>query len=57
MTTQGTPFLTNWGEAGTWYEGQDDRGIMVEIGTVQRGLNEMVIHAMPLESRHKSEKE
>jgi hypothetical protein len=49
------PFTTNWGEAGTWYEGTDDRGIRLEVGTVQRGADEMVIHAMPSGYRYSKE--
>ncbi|MDR1119219.1 MAG: hypothetical protein LBL01_08010 [Bifidobacteriaceae bacterium] len=52
MTAEGTPFTTNWGEAGTWYEGTDDRGVALEVGAVWRGSNEMVVHAMPLGHRH-----
>ena len=52
MTNDGIPFPTNWGEVGLWYEGVDDRGIALEVGTVQRGADEMVIHSMPLDHRH-----
>ncbi|MCL1837742.1 MAG: hypothetical protein FWG47_00280 [Propionibacteriaceae bacterium] len=54
MTTTGTPFTTNWGEEGLWYEGTDDTGVDIEVGTVQRGRDEMVFHAMPLNYRHKN---
>jgi hypothetical protein len=52
MTVNGKPFTTTWGETGAWYRGTDDRGIALEVGTVQRGPHEMVIHAMPTEHRH-----
>ena len=52
MTSAGTPFTTNQGEAGMWYEGKDEEGVWLEIGTVQQGSNEKVIHAMPMEHRH-----
>lgn len=52
LTKPGTPFTTNWGEAGIWYVGGDDRGIELEVGTVARGVDEVVIHAMPTSYRH-----
>lgn len=57
MTSAGSPITTNWGEAGLWYEGIDDRGVLLEVGTVQRGANEQVFHAMPVEHRHDASKE
>lgn len=52
MTSRGEEFTTNWGEAGIWYVGVDDRGVELEVGTVWRGVDEMVIHAMPVSYRH-----
>jgi hypothetical protein len=55
MTVESVPHETDWGEAGLWYVGPDNRGITLEIGTVRRGRNEMVYHAMPLSDRHNHE--
>jgi len=56
MTNQGEPFTTNWGEPGTWYEGIDDRGIEIEVGTTGQAPNEKVVHSMPTEYRHDNKK-
>ena len=52
MTSQPIPFTTNWGESGQWYEGLDDRGITLEVGTVFHRGDEWVVHAMPRRYRH-----
>lgn len=52
MTAQPIPFVTNWGEPGLWYEGPDDTGADLEVGTVTRRGDEWVVHAMPIEHRH-----
>jgi len=52
MTAQPVPFTTKWGESGLWYEGTDDQGVDLEVGTVVRKGDEWVVHAMPLEYRH-----
>jgi len=49
-------FITNWGEEGCWYTGVDERGVELEIGTVRRGADELVVHAMPTVHRHRDKK-
>ena len=56
MTTRPRPVITNWGEAGLWYQGLDDRGVEIEVITVQRGRNETVVHSMPINLRHRNER-
>jgi hypothetical protein len=46
----------NWGEPGLWYIGIDDRGVELEVGTVQRSMDELVVHSMPTGHRHYKEK-
>ena len=56
MTTRPRTVITNWGEAGLWYEGLDDRGVELEVITVQRGNNETVVHSMPTNLRHRNKR-
>ncbi|MDR0848122.1 MAG: hypothetical protein LBN10_03615 [Propionibacteriaceae bacterium] len=56
MTAQGIPTVMNWGEPGLWYIGIDDRGVELEVGTVQRSMDELVVHSMPTGHRHYKEK-
>lgn len=45
--------VTNWEEPGWLYRGVDDRGVEIEVITVQRGQYETVVHAMPTSFRHR----
>ena len=55
MTATPRPIITNRGEPGLWYVGIDDRGVELEVCTVKRGAEEMVIHSMPTSYRHSAE--
>jgi len=55
MTTQGEPAVMNWGEPGLFYTGTDEYGVELEVGTVQRGSDELVVHSMPTAYRHNSQ--
>ena len=52
MTTKSVPVITNWGEAGNLFVGIDDRGIELEVITVTRHGQEVVVHSMPTAHRH-----
>ena len=52
LTAKSEPTVTNWGESATPYVGVDDRGIELEVITVQRGSDETAIHSMPTSNRH-----
>ncbi|MDR0358304.1 MAG: hypothetical protein LBJ87_02410 [bacterium] len=55
MTATGQPLTTNCGERGTLYVGTDDRGIELEVITVPRGADELVVHSMPTGDRYNPE--
>ena len=52
MTATGEGITTDWGETGTLYVGTDDRGVELEVITVARGRDELVVHSMPTGDRH-----
>ena len=52
LTSRGETVITNWGEAGLQYIGTDENGEELEIITVQRGPDEVIVHAMPTSHRH-----
>ena len=52
MTAVSIPTTTNWGQPGRLFIGLDDRGIELEVITVRRGRDEIVVHSMPVANRH-----
>ncbi len=52
MTARPESITTNWGESGLLHIGYDDRGIELEVITIQRRHDEIVVHSMPTSHRH-----
>ena len=52
MTAASVATTTNWGQPGRLFIGADDRGIELEVITVQRGRDEVIVHSMPTANRH-----
>jgi hypothetical protein len=53
MTARGSVVTTSWGETGLLYVGVDEHGVEFEVITVQRGRDELVVHAMATAERHR----
>ena len=52
LTARSEPTVTNWGEPGLLYVGIDDRGVELEVITVNRHGDEIAVHSMPTSYRH-----